>query len=184
MDAAEIRKRKRPATVSLRLLLDGALRTEYDRLVAAAAVAERLAAKTNDRQVHIRRDELAAQVTELGEKMLDEQTTFVFSAIPRRDFNDLMADAQPPRPEDDDADLPFDSSKFVPALLSACAVEPKIDEEFAAEIYNEWSDGEVTALFNAAYRANKEVRDVPFSVAGIGTTRRSDQNSTTAPNEE
>lgn len=184
MDFAEIRARRRPATRTVRLLLDGDLRTEYDRLVVAAGVAERMASKTNQANIHHRSAELAEQVEGLAEQLRASETPFTFQAIPRVEFNDLLAESQPPRPEDEEDGLSFDSTKFVPMLLAACATEPELTIEEATEIFENFSDGEVTALFEAAWRVNKEVRDVPFSAAGTGQIPSSGTNSTTPPDEE
>ena len=51
----------------------------------------------------------------------------------------------------------------------------------SAEIFAEWSDGEVAALYRAADSIQGEVRGVPFTDAGFARTRRSEENSSIAP---
>lgn len=161
---------------SVSLVLDQQLLADYEAAKNAADTAQRAADLSNDAAVHARAREAVATARRLAEQVEATRQTFVFEGIGRRQFNELLESA-PPKEED----IEFDPDIFIPALLAAGCVEPGLTLEQAQRIYDEWTDAEVTALFLAAFGANRTARDIPFINAGTDTTQDSGSNSITAP---
>lgn len=183
MDIEEILKRRSPPTVSIRLPLDQKLMDSFKHLEREAGKTQVAAERTNDREVHLRAQELNRQLESMREQIEDSRATFVFQGIGRLEYNELL-EQHPPRPEDKEGGFEFNPETFGPAIIAACAVEPELTLEQVEHIWRDWTDAECVKLFNAAYESNKVVRDVPFTVAGIATTRPSGPNSDSATGSE
>lgn len=110
---------------------------------------------------------------------------FVLRALPRKRWNEL-ADAHPPRKQNgkvhpDDAALGANSATFLPALVRASTVEPKLRDETWQALLD--PDGELLGeqqwrrLWRACWALNVQELDAPFSVAGLLTSRVSGSDS-------
>ena len=78
---------------------------------------------------------------------------------------DKMISEHPPTREQEARSEQYNIHTFAPALISACAVEPLMTVEDAVELYesDEWSGGEIGALFWCAQRLNNAGIDIPFT---------------------
>lgn len=110
---------------------------------------------------------------------------FRLRALPRKQWNNL-ADAHPPRQKDgkvhpEDVNLGANAATFLPALVRASTVEPKLKDETWAALLD--PDGELLGeqqwrrLWRACWNLNVAAIDVPFSVAGLLTTELSASGS-------
>ncbi|PWR08572.1 hypothetical protein DKT68_15255 [Micromonospora acroterricola] len=110
---------------------------------------------------------------------------FLLRALPRKQWNEL-ADAHPPRKDGgrvhpDDAALGANRETFLPALVRASTVEPKLKDDTWAALLD--ASGELLVeqqwrqLWRACWNLNMTEVDVPFSVAGLLTTRVSGSES-------
>ena len=174
MEIADVFAKKKKRTRTVFVLLDDGLAAERDRLVVEAGLAEKQDTWMN------RRPEAPAIKERIG--LLDEQIAelrvpFTFAALPRSRWMELMDEFT-----DDDDEL--DMEGFGPVLLSESSLDPKMTFEDVVTMWNEWSAAETEQLYIAAYRVNREVRDIPFTSAVYDTTESSDSNSTTAFPEE
>lgn len=164
LDIAEIRKRKRPATRSVRILLAPDLRLRYDELEREIEKAERADRLSNEPD----RAPALVREREALEAEIEESTVeFVLRALPRADWMTLL-EAHPPTEQDVEDGLDYNPEAIFAPLLAACVVSPEIELSDAEAIYNEWSQAEVTTLFVAAIRVNREVRNVPLGRARSG----------------
>lgn len=109
-----------------------------------------------------RRTELADEMEQLRQRMLEASFTFLFRALPRREYRDLR-DEHPPRR--DRGESMFNASTFPPALIRRSLVDPPIasDADFE-QLLDKLTEGQVTELFSAAHLANEGGSDVPKSV--------------------
>jgi hypothetical protein len=176
MDYKELTAKKRRRTRTVWVLLDDELVAERDQLVVQVGVAERQDAWQN------RRPEAPAmreRILELEIAIAEQRVPFVFGAMPRTRWNELVEEFT-----DDDDEL--DVEGFGPYLLSESAIDPVMTLEDVADMFtgDVWSPGETEALYMAAYRVNREIRDVPFTNAVTAATANSEPNSTTALPEE
>lgn len=96
---------------------------------------------------------------------------FLLRALPRKQWHDLV-EAHPPR-KDDEGDVRMDVNRasFLPALVQASTVEPKLrDETWQALLDPEsglLSEQQWRRLWRACWNLNVAELDVPFSVAGL-----------------
>lgn len=96
----------------------------------------------------------------------DEQVEVVlkFQAIGANAYDKLVA-KYPPKPEQRMEGSIFDVDKFAPALISTCCVEPEMSLADATEIWTseDWSRGDLMALFRTAVELNNRGIDIPFN---------------------
>ncbi len=124
------------------------------------------------------------KIDSLQDEMEDEQVTFVFRDPGRQKF-DLLVDAYPPSDADrKEKQYQWDPDGFVPALLALTSIDPKLSDDDAAEIYNEWGRGDVEALVAAALQASLEQASVPFTKRDTEAILSSVRNLTTQQSEE
>jgi hypothetical protein len=176
----DIRRLKKPNEVSVEMILNPELTRTIDELERRHATAERRDKKENRTPVA---PGLQKQIDELREQAEDEKVTFVFRDIGRRKF-DALVEAFPPTPAQKKDKFQWNPDGFVPALWSSAAIDPKMSDIDAQEIYDEWGRGDVEALFNAALQACLEQASVPFTRRDTEAIMDSVSNLITQQNEE
>ncbi len=181
--ASEYLQRKRPNEATCDVLLNPALATEHARLRAEITDAEAEATRTNDRTPTITAARLKERLAELETNIRAETVTFRFQGCGTLRFREML-DECPPTPIDNRSGLDYEAAKFGPLLIAECAAEPTFTLDEARKLWAEWTDAEVSRVFNTAMAANRVVRDVPFTRDATGKTGTSERNSTTAPHEE
>lgn len=206
-DWSEIKARKKPNEVFVALLFEPEIKHRIDAKAAEVAAA-RWAAKQNtqglDKPSSLK---IEQELDALYEEANDYMVSFIFQDIGRKRYEDLNQKHLP-----DDAQrklwkdagekgvLAHDIYTFPPALVAACSIAPtdkhredwkgpgvlgpKITEEKAAEIWADWSDGDIELLWMGAYSACKEQTSAPLSRRAIAQMMDSASNSTIALNGE
>lgn len=175
MDIKEILAAKRKRTRTVYVLLDDALAAERDRLIVEASIAER-----QDEWMS-RRPEAPAmkeRLRELDDLIAKAQVPFVFQAVPRTRWLELVDDYTDP----DDDELMVEG--FGPVMIAESSLDPAMTVDDVLAMWDDWSAAETEALYIAAWKVNRETRNIPFTGAGTGTTSTTGSNSTTAPLEE
>jgi hypothetical protein len=119
--------------------------------------------------------ELGERVRALEAEMADNTVAFHLRALPRTKWKALIAEHQPRKAEDgtvDDRDLMgINTDTFFEALVRVSVVAPELDAEDWAILLGESDDGfalsdaQFDALWNTAWRLNRNDIDVPFSPA-------------------
>lgn len=197
---AEIRGRKKGRVVRVIVQLDGEvsarieeLREEYNR-----ARAEERVRTSPDMSQRTKSNDIAGEIESLVRDSEDTEAEFVFKAIGRHGYDDLLAE-HPPTEKDrklakeqaESLGLPsfqaeFNAETFPPALISASCIQPQMSLEEALEIWNsdEWNGAELLKLWEAARNANATPGDIPFALRGIGAIPSTAQNSTSPPSTE
>jgi hypothetical protein len=176
----EIRRLKKPNEVSVELLLDPDRNRTLEELQRRYEKEKRRDAKTNEPDVA---PGILKQIEALQEEMEEDKVVFVFRDPGRKKFEDLV-ETHPPSDEQKKDDYNWDPEGFIPALLTLCAIDPKLSEKDSMEIYDEWGRGDVEALFNAALQVCLEQASIPFTRRDIEGILASAQSSTTAASEE
>jgi len=180
MDLRQLLKEKRKRTRTVYVMLDDGLITERDRLVN-----EHLIAVKQDQWAN-RPEEapgLRDQIREVEALIEKSRIPVTFQAMPRTRWTELI-DAYTL----DDGTGEIDVEGFGPEIIAASWVNgdgnlaTKIED--VREMWGTWSAAETEQLYIAAYRVNREIRDIPFTSPDIDETQSSDLNSTTAPPEE
>ena len=116
-----------------------------------------------------RTKELVMAVPDEGGTVIEY--VFTLRAIGSKAYDVLMG-MHHPTAEQKKEGLAYNVDTFGPALIAACSVEPKITPNEAKELWDsdEWSRGEVMAMFSAAVEVNSKGLDVPFTEPGSDTT--------------
>lgn len=180
----EIRRLKKPNEVTVELLLDAEINRAIEELERRHERALRRDNKESRLSHAPEAPQLEKQLEELRESAEDQKANFVFRDPGRQKF-DALVDAFPPSAKDKkENQYQWDPDKFVPALLSLCAIDPKLSEAEGLEIYNEWGRGDVEALFNAALQASLEQASVPFTKRDTDEILASVQNLISQQKEE
>lgn len=180
-DIQEILGRKKAHRETVWIILDPALQEKLERLEVDLVKARRYDLKHNEPDLAPR---VETEIGELEDQIAEAREPFTFEAIGRQAFSLLLDENKPRQGNDLDQSLGFHGEEFPPKLIATSAVDPKIDLATARTIWNEWSDGETTALISAAVRANKEVIDVPFTSSGTRMGMSSTERRSTTPQVE
>ncbi len=156
---------------SARICLDGDLLSEIDALNRELAQT-----KLDDAQLNRvpQAPGVAAEIVELTDLARAAEVEFVFKAIGRRAWRDLVA-AHPPTPEQRKEGADMNPLTFPVAAMAACCVEPTdVDFDELGTLTNE---GQWNKLWVACHEANTGRADVPFSVAAFALVRPTDSSS-------
>jgi len=96
---------------------------------------------------------------------------FTMRAIGSKAY-DVLVGMHPPTAEQKKESGTYNPDTFGPALIAACSVTPHLTPNEAKELWesDEWSRGEVMALFLAAVEVNSKGLDVPFTEPASDTT--------------
>lgn len=99
------------------------------------------------------------------------ELVFTMRAIGSKGYDTLVS-VHPPTGEQKKEGAGYNPDTFGPALISACSLDPKLTPNEAKELWDsdEWSRGEVMALFTAAVEVNSKGLDVPFTEPASDTT--------------
>lgn len=78
----------------------------------------------------------------------EDPVSFLFRSIGAQDYDRLITKC-PPTTDQRAEGHSFDQNKFAPMVLARVCVEPVLDEQEWAEIWNspDWNRGEISALF-------------------------------------
>lgn len=111
-----------------------------------------------------RRRELAEQIERVLDEMRAHEHTFTFRALAHKAWSDLTA-AHKPR---EDRNELVNLATFPPACITASLVAVDGEETTATAeevdgLFDVLNEGQIDALFNAAWEANTGGRTVPFS---------------------
>lgn len=177
----EIRKQRKSNEVSVEIFLNPELSRNVTELERRYDREKRQDAKLNR---HPLAPGILKEIEELQDAMEEDKVVFLFRDPGRQKF-DALVDAYPPSDEDrKEKQYQWDPEKFLPALLSLTAIDPKLTDVEATEIYNEWGRGDVEALFNAALQACLEQASVPFIRRDTEAILASVQNLISAEKDE
>lgn len=186
----EILSARSAPTASVRLLLDGRIGSELDRLRAELRDAVR-SDMLSGGGLDARAPAIEREIAEMERRAEEASVTFVFRAVGSAHLEDLKrrhpptagqleryreaAKANPILAPDPPH---FDPAGLMPELLAACAVDPAMTVEEAARLVDTLSDGEVAELFEAAWSVN--VRPPIRPTFGIGSEPIPDSGTSSA----
>lgn len=85
---------------------------------------------------------------------------------------DVLVGMHPPTTEQKKEGAVYNPDTFGPALISACAISPRMTPNEAKELWDsdEWSRGEVMEIFASSVEVCSRGLDVPFTAAASDTT--------------
>lgn len=180
MNIGDVLARKKPQRRSVPVLLEPDLAEKHALLLLDLRKAERVAVRSNDRDIQDAPVLIADAIEALEGEVEDATVTFVVEAVGAERWSELVGE-HPPTPEQEAEGWPYDAESMGPMLLSESIVEidgepETVSEKQAAKIWNDWSDAERSVLFLAAVAVNREVRNVPFTRPVSRRTESSEKN--------
>lgn len=105
---------------------------------------------------------IAERMQQLRDEMRKHEVTFRFRALPSREYSDMQAKHRPTQKQREQGyDLNWNT--WPVALVSACAIDPAMDEEEAGKLADTISDAQWDQLFSCALTVNRAQVDVPNS---------------------
>ena len=125
--------------------------------------------------------DLARQLEDVRQRMLDHTVDFILRALPRRRWTALLAEHPPRGDVERDKLLGVNEETFFESLVRECTVAPKLDDDDWATLADAMSDAQWSQLTNAAWAVNARDVDVPFSRLALRTLANSAPGSS-APN--
>lgn len=181
---AELREQHRPVQHTVAIPMRADLRDEI-RVLERQAAREAQVDKWENRAPVAPR--LAQRIRELEGELAASEAQFTFVSIGRRPYARLLGEHPPTGEQQAEAEkagvagLAYNSETFPPALLAASCVSPGGTVEDWADVWDTWSDGQLTELWSACLAANKGVADVgPKSLIASEILDGSETSSTTA----
>ena len=178
----EIRRVKKPNERSISLVLNPELLRQMKDLERAYLREQRMDQKENRAPKAPR---IKKTMEALEEEAAEYEVTFIFRDIGRKRFDDMIEE-HPPTEQEKKLDPPFQYHPdiFAPALMAATAVQPTMTLQQATDIYDEFGQGEITALFMTALAACTERASVPFTRTDTDEILASLSSLTSAVSEE
>jgi len=166
--AKELLSTARLRESTLRLVTRGDLLADHD---AAVAELERLT-----KPAVTLSDETAAAAERVRdlEALIEASTvTLRFRALSRTAYQALLTE-HPGREGEEEV---WNWQTFIPALISACLIDPAMTVDEVIELLDLITEGQRDELFSAAYDVNQAVTRVPFSERASVVTRWRERNS-------
>lgn len=113
-------------------------------------------------------DDLLAQMETMRERVAEASITFTFRSIGRKPWDDLVGEHPPTKDQVDKAKreglgVPnVNQDSFPVAAIAASVVEPTLTVDDVKDMWDspDWSDGELTILYQAALMVNQQARVV------------------------
>ena len=136
----------------MRVCVDGSAAAAVERAIEQVRSTRRAGEDTDEHRA-------AQAALDLAREQVAEATFgFEFRGLSAKERSDMIA--AHPSPNKDEA---WDTETLPPALVAACAADPIMTAEQAADLMNRLAEGDRAALFNAAWSVNFERSPVPFS---------------------
>lgn len=103
-------------------------------------------------------------ISSIDEDGYELELLIKFQALSPKEFDDLIA-AYPPTPKQKTDGMSYNPDTFGPALVAACALEPKMTVAEVTAIIDSgtWSPGEVNTLTGGAMSLCQTGAHVPFT---------------------
>lgn len=131
------------------------LTTRSDLLAELARVADQYEQLGSEGGMNVspERQALIDRQQELVEEIQASEFEFEFEGLPQAEYHRLMASC-PPKPSDAKKGAQFDMESFSVALISACAVEPKMTPDEVRQLMDVITDSQITKLVQVAFAVN------------------------------
>lgn len=164
-----LRSRKKPSFKTVRLPLDSEIADAYeDAKSDVDRLKIRFDYKPDDRNVQAEYNAAVDKMEQAKALVLENSVVFKFRSIGRKRFDDLIGehpptDTQIKKAKDNGSgDINWNSDTFPVALISACLVEPKLEEHEVKDMWDseDWAGSELLLLFYGALDVNSNRRAI------------------------
>ena len=187
-DVDDVLGAHRPVTRSVRVIVDGGILAELDRLEAALE-----SAVDTDRRLNRKAEApaIAEQIRVLHQQGNDSAVTFTFQSVGRKLWSDLQASHPPTQDQIDESSSrdeqppDWNPETFPAAAIAASCVDPDgMTVVKAQRIVDDWSMAQVNQVWQGCLSANIGAADIPFTSPAFDVLRRFGGSWTTADPEE
>lgn len=172
----DLKAKKKPNTQKVRIALDPEIAEEFSEAVSRLEIAKiRHNARPNDEGATQQLLEAQEEVDRLKPLYLENSTEFVFKAIGRKKYEELVlahppTDAQRKQVADmgeDPKQLGWNSDTFPPLIVADSVRSPKMTRTDVKEMWDsdEWNAAELRDLLQAAVMANSDRKNVDLGNA-------------------
>ncbi|MFI5769656.1 hypothetical protein ACIA74_14055 [Streptomyces sp. NPDC051658] len=158
-DIKALLARAKPRERTVKIMLDGEAAGEIERLEAELLETAEDWQPTDLTEQHPGRV-IAGQIAELREKARASEAAFRFRYIGDEAYSSLLA-AHPSK----DPEEGFDSVTFPRGLIAASCIEPVMSDDDVKDLFEVITQGQIKALFDAAWDVHNSSGLVPFSLA-------------------
>ncbi|TXS35716.1 hypothetical protein [Streptomyces sp. OR43] len=158
-DIKALLAKAKPRERTVKIMLDGALAGEIERLEAELVEASEDWQPSDLTESHPG-GVIAQQIAELREKAREAEAEFKFRYIGDEEYSSLLA----AHPSTSKEEL-FDSDSFPRALIAASCVDPVMTVDDTKDLFKVINQGQIQALFDAAWDVHNSSSLVPFSLA-------------------
>lgn len=152
-------RKKKPYERRIAVVLDPAAAMAFERAeqeLEAARPATGSSSATKRAEEVTKRLKEAQAVYDTALAALDGTVvTLLFRAVGRKRYDALLL-AHPPIKDDDSSS--YNEETFPPALIQASCVDPVLDDETIAGMYDEWNWAEISQLWVAALEVNTQAQ--------------------------
>ncbi|MGR7002815.1 hypothetical protein ACU686_40535 [Yinghuangia aomiensis] len=155
---AQIKAKFRPRETTVPIVLAGDLAAEHAILEAELVQLAKSWDPSSLGEKDPRR-EIASRISELQKQMRESEVQIRLRALQGSAWSDLVAAHPGKQPKE-----VFNLETLPAAAIAACAVDPLLTPDEAAELLGMLSDGDQGVLFDAVCKLNTEVSKVPFSL--------------------
>lgn len=163
-DFSDFKQKFRPREKVVQVAMAGDLLAEHE--VLSEELDEVLATARTSLADGGRAAELAARITDLEVQIDASRVPVRFRGMGRNLYKEL--ERKHPDPDNDGV---WNTETFPPALIAACAVDPKMTPEQVNELLTLVTEGEYQRLFQGAYMACNDANDVPFNGRASSVTK-------------
>lgn len=158
-DIKALLAKAKPRERTVRIMLDGALAGEIERLEAELLEVSGDWQPSDLTESHPG-GAVAQRIAELREQARESEAEFTFRYVGDEEYSSLMA--VHPSTNKEEA---FDSESFPRALIVASCVDPVMTDDDAKALFKVINQGQIQSLFDAAWDVHNSASLVPFSLA-------------------
>jgi hypothetical protein len=108
---------------------------------------------------------VAEEIQRVEREMREHTHPFAFRALPGRQYREMVQEHKPREGDNFDALFGANMNTWPAALISACCIDPVMTLEQVEELLDVLTDGQRERLFLCAAQLNRDLVDVPKSVA-------------------
>jgi hypothetical protein len=167
----------KPRIATVRLYLDGDVVREHERLKDQLQQVIKSDANSNEPD---EAPAIARRIKDLEDEMREGETEFVFQAIGKPKWSDLLAQ-HPPTKEQREQGLDHNPEKFPAVAIAASLIDPgDADLEAVEALGASLSIGQWSTLWVTCLKANVGGEGPGESLAASAVLRASEQSSTSA----
>lgn len=159
--------KKKASIRTVPICMDAEVADEYATLLVQVELKKaELRTYEGDKRIERELEDLEAQLLEAKDRAREQTIVFKFRSLGRQAYEDLVQEHPATKKQVDDAKKEglggqgFNVETFPIALIAACIIEPKLNEDDVKGMWNsdEWNSAELSLLWECALGVNSQRR--------------------------